>query len=115
MKNLPAILTAAGLFGIAALSMAAVAAPGTPRPQEKFKYATMVGCNTKDCHGADAAKGSPGLNEYSIWKAQDPHAKAFNTLYKKASKDMGAAMNIPNVTQSPKCVNCHSKVVPAEQ
>lgn len=113
MKTLPTLPLAA-LSAIAALSIAAVATPSTPRPQEKFKYASMVGCNTKDCHGADKAMGSPGLNEYSIWKAQDPHAKAFNTLYKKASKDMGAAMNIPNVTQSPKCVNCHSMIVPPE-
>jgi len=113
MKNLLATLTAAGLIAIAALSVAAVAAPTLPRPQEKYKYASMAGCNTKDCHGAEAAKGSPGLNEYTIWKAADPHAKAFTTLYKAPSKAMGAALNIAKVYESPKCLSCHSKIVDA--
>src|SRR5436190_6256726 len=113
MNNRLALLTGAGLLAVAALSVAAVATPVLPRPQEKFKYASMAGCNTKDCHGAEAAKGSPGLNEYTIWKAQDPHAKAFTTLYKAPSKAIGAAMNIPNVSQSAKCIVCHSKAVDA--
>ena len=113
MKNMLATLTAAGLLAVAALGVAAVAAPVSPRPQEKYKYASMAGCNTKDCHGAEAAKGSPALNEYTIWKAQDPHAKAFTTLYKAPSKAIGAAMNIPKVYESPKCLVCHSKVVDA--
>lgn len=114
MKNLLAPAVAAGLITIAVLGVAAAATPVTPRPaQEKYKYTSMAGCNTKDCHGAETAKGSPGLNEYTIWKAQDPHAKAFTTLYKASSKAMGKAMNIPNVTTSPRCVNCHSKIVDA--
>src|SRR5882672_9360844 len=103
MKNALAVATASGMLALAAFSVAAVAMPAPARPaQEKFKYASMAGCNTKDCHGADAAKGSPGLNEYTIWKAQDPHAKAFTTLYKTPSKAIGAAMNIANVSTSAK-------------
>ena len=113
MKNLFATLTAAGMVVGAALGVAAVAAPTLPRPQEKYKYASMAGCNTKDCHGAEAAKGSPGLNEYTIWKAADPHSKAFTTLYKAPSKAIGAALNIPKVFESPKCLGCHSKIVDA--
>src|SRR5260221_8172279 len=113
MKNALAILAAAGLIAIAALSVAAVASPTLPRPQEKYKYASMAGCNTKDCHGAESAKGSPALNEYTIWKASDPHAKAFTQLYKAPSKAIGAAMNIPKVYESPRCLICHSKIVDA--
>src|SRR5579862_384986 len=113
MKNLLAPLTAAGLLALSALGLAAAAAPSVPRPQEKFKYASMAGCNTKDCHGAEAAKGSPALNEYTIWKASDPHSKAFTTLYKAPSKAIGAAMGIPKVFDSPKCLGCHSRIVDA--
>lgn len=114
MKNLLIPLASAGMLLGAALGVAAVALPAAPRPaQDKFKYAGMAGCNTKDCHGSETAKGSPGLNEYTIWKAQDPHAKAFSTLYKAPSKAIGAAMNIPKVFESPKCLGCHSKVVDA--
>ncbi len=114
MKNLLIPLASAGMLLGAALGVAAVAVPAAPRPaQDKFKYAGMAGCNTKDCHGAEAAKGSPGLNEYTIWKAQDPHAKAFTTLYKAPSKAIGAAMKIDKITDSPKCLSCHSKIVDA--
>jgi hypothetical protein len=81
------------------------------RGQDAFRYATMARCNTKDCHGADAPKGSPALNEYGIWKSVDPHSKTFTTLYKAPSKAIGTAMTIAKVHESPKCLSCHTKVV----
>jgi hypothetical protein len=106
--------------GMAALLMsAALSAPASPRsprePREEFKYATMARCNTKDCHGAEAPKGSPALNEYTLWKANDPHSKAFTTLYKAPSKAIGAKMSIAKVHESPKCLSCHSKMVDPAQ
>ena len=81
------------------------------------KFTTMARCNTKDCHGATSPKGSPALNEYVLWKAKDPHSKTFTTLYKGPSKAMGLAMPtpIPKVAESPKCLTCHSKIVPPAQ
>jgi hypothetical protein len=115
MKKLTRALPAVVLAVAAAAGLAAFAAPPAP-PQEKneFKYAGIAGCSTKDCHGADAAKGSPGLNEYAVWKKEDPHAKTFTTLYKKPSVEMGKKMGLKKVTDSPRCVNCHSKIVPAD-
>lgn len=116
MKNMLIPFAAAVLILGAVLSAAARALPEAPRPpQDKFKYASMAGCNTKDCHGSETPKGSPALNEYTIWKASDPHSKAFTTLYKAPSKAIGTAMNIPKVFESPKCLTCHSKVVEAAQ
>lgn len=114
MKILAAIALPLALVPVASVWL--TAAPLRPRPaQEGFKYATMARCNTKDCHGADAPKGSPGLNEYNLWKSVDPHSKAFTTLYKAPSKAIGTAMGIAQVHASPKCLTCHSKVVAPEQ
>ena len=116
MKNMLIPFAAAVLILGAVLSAAARALPEAPRPpQDKFKYASMAGCNTKDCHGSEAPKGSPALNEYTVWKGSDPHSKAFTTLYKAPSKAIGTAMNIPKVFESPKCLTCHSKIVEAAQ
>lgn len=116
MKNILLPLAAAGILLVAALAVGAHPLPSAERPsQDKFKYASMAGCNTKDCHGSETPKGSPGLNEYTIWKASDPHSKAFTTLYKAPSKAIGAAMNIAKVFESPKCLSCHSKIVDASQ
>jgi hypothetical protein len=105
---------------VAAAAATALAVPGPPARPERgtrvdYKYATMARCNTKDCHGADAAKGSPALNEYNIWKSVDPHSKAFTTLYKAPSKAIGEKMSIAKVHESPKCLTCHSKVVDPAQ
>lgn len=102
----------AGIVTLSVTGVLAIAAPPAP-VQEKnaFKFAGLAGCSTKDCHGAEAPKGSPGLNEYAIWKKEDPHSKTFTTLYKAPSKAQGKALNIAKVHESPRCLSCHSKVV----
>lgn len=112
--NFPLRGAAIGLVLAVAAALPGAGFPRSPAPREPrddFKYASMARCNTKDCHGADAPKGSPALNEYTLWKASDPHSKAFTTLYKAPSKAIGAKMNIAKVHESPKCLSCHSKVV----
>jgi hypothetical protein len=114
MKKLLAIALPLAL--VPAASVWLTAEPLCPRPpQGGYKYATMARCNTKDCHGSETPKGSPGLNEYTLWKGADPHSKAFTTLYKAPSKAIGKAMGIEKVHESAKCLSCHSKVVPPEE
>lgn len=114
-RTIPATAAALLLSWAAVWALTPAGRPSSPGAQEKFKYASMAGCNTKDCHGAEAPKGSPALNEYVIWKAKDPHSKTFTTLYKAPSKAMGQKMGIAKVHESPKCLSCHSKVVPPDQ
>lgn len=114
-KAAPALVVVIGLT-LSVTAFFSAAAPSAPAQEKgEFKFTGIASCSTKDCHGADSAKGSPGLNEYAIWKKEDPHAKTFTTLYKAPSKAMGKAMGIAKVTDSPRCVNCHSKVVPPAQ
>jgi cytochrome c553 len=105
------------LFVTLFVTIAAFWPLSTAPAQDKaaFKYTGIASCSTKDCHGSDTPKGSPALNEYGIWKKEDPHSKTYTTLYKGPSKDMGKKMGIAKVTDSPRCVNCHSKVVPKEE
>jgi hypothetical protein len=114
MKNPAFRICGGALLVTLGLSALAASGPGFPvsiRGKDEPKFASMARCNTKDCHGADAAKGSPALNEYTLWKSVDPHSKAFTTLYKAPSKAIGAAMGIAKVHESAKCLSCHSKVV----
>jgi hypothetical protein len=118
MMNLTLRLSGVALLVTLGLSALAARGPGSPaaiRGRDEPKYASMARCNTKDCHGADAAKGSPALNEYTLWKAVDPHSKAFTTLYKAPSKAIGTAMGIAKVHESAKCLSCHSKIVEPAQ
>lgn len=82
-----------------------------PQDAGGLKYAGTKSCSTSDCHGADGPQGSPGLNEYKIWKKKDLHAKAFTNLYKKPSKAIAKAMGLKNASKSDACLVCHTKVV----
>ncbi|HEX7901057.1 MAG TPA: multiheme c-type cytochrome [Planctomycetota bacterium] len=112
MMNFMRAAAVAVVLALAAAGVSALAAGQAPA-QEKgaFKYAGIASCSTKDCHGSETPKGSPALNEYPVWKKEDPHSKTFTTLYKGPSKAMGTAMKIAKVTDSPRCISCHSKAV----
>lgn len=100
-------------LAILALAAAPWGAPRAGAPTSApFKYAGTKSCSTADCHGAEAPKGSPALNEYQVWKKDDAHSRAFNDLYKKDSKAIADAMKIKNASQSQKCMSCHTLVVP---
>src|SRR5688572_33161801 len=99
MMNFTRALAVAAALALAAAGVSAVASGSAPaQDKNAFKYAGIAGSSTKDCHGAEAAKGSPCLNEYVVWKKEDPHYKTFTTLYKAHSNAMSNAMNIATVT-----------------
>jgi hypothetical protein len=116
MMNLTRALAAVAALSLAAAGVSALASkPAAAQEKAAFKFSGIASCSTKDCHGAEAPKGSPGLNEYAVWKKDDPHSKTFTTLYKAPSKAMGKALNIAKVTDSPRCLSCHSKIVEPAQ
>lgn len=113
MKMLPRALVVLAAVTACVTGILALLAPPAPA-QEKaaFKFTGVASCSTLDCHGSATPKGSPALNESTIWKKADPHSKTFTTLYKGPSKEMGKAMNIAKVHESKRCLDCHSMVVP---
>lgn len=111
------LLALAGAVAAVAPAFALRPAPRPAKEKQDYKYTGIASCSTKDCHGAEMEKGSPGLDEYFTWKNKDPHAKTFTTLYKAPSKAMGKAMTPPElkVTDSKRCLSCHTKVVDPAQ
>jgi len=105
------VLCAAPLLLLATAASVPWEAPPAPTPRAPFKYAGTKSCATADCHGLAAAKGSPALNEYQVWKQQDSHARAFSDLYKKESKVIADALKIKNASQDKKCTSCHTLIV----
>ena len=81
------------------------------------KYTGPGGCAASSCHGSVTPKTVTRIfqNEYSIWIAQDKHAKAFSVLSNPVSVRMGKILNIGPPSQAPKCLACHALAVPAEQ
>ena len=111
-----------------ALTVAAVlTAPGMVVPQQVpappsgsvGKYNGPGGCAASNCHGSVKPKNVAGIriwqNEFSIWAAQDKHARAYSVLSNPVSIRMGKILKLeqpPN--KSEKCLVCHALYVPAD-
>jgi hypothetical protein len=83
------------------------------------KYNGPGGCAASNCHGSVKPRNVAGIqiwqNEFSIWAAQDKHARAYSVLSNPVSMRMGKILNLdqpPN--KSEKCLVCHALYVPAD-
>jgi AMIN domain-containing protein/cytochrome c554/c'-like protein len=104
------------------LSPPPAAAPGAaPLYAQKTAAAGLYngpgGCAASSCHGSVQPKTTTRIfqNEYTIWIAQDKHAKAFSVLRNNVSERIGRILNIGSPAKSPKCLVCHALYVPPEQ
>ena len=81
------------------------------------KYNGPGGCAASSCHGSVQPKTTTRIfqNEYTIWIAQDKHARAFSVLQNSVSQRIGKILNIGPPAQAAKCLVCHSLYVPPEQ
>jgi len=81
------------------------------------KYNGPGGCAASSCHGSVQPKTTTPIfqNEYTIWIAQDKHARAFSVLRNSVSERIGKILNIGLPAQASKCLVCHSLYVTPEQ
>ena len=88
------------------------------------KYNGPGSCAASSCHGSVQPKHlTPILqDEYSIWIAQDKHARAFAALSNPVSVRMGKILNTKCAdgkpcppSEAPKCLACHSLSVPPDE
>lgn len=96
------------------------AEPQSEYPQKTAavgKYNGPGGCAASSCHGSVQPKTTTRIyqNEYTIWIAQDKHARAFGVLRNPVSQRIGRILNIGPPDQAAKCLACHSLSVPAEE
>jgi hypothetical protein len=81
------------------------------------KYNGPGGCAASSCHGSVQPRTTTRVfqNEYTIWIAQDKHARAFSVLRNNVSERIGKILNIGTPAQAAKCLVCHSLYVTPEQ
>lgn len=67
-------------------------------------------CASSVCHGRAGAKDDSivAQNEYRIWAKYDRHARAYQTLKSAQSQTIARKMGIPDASQAPECLSCHS-------
>ncbi len=104
-------------FLLASLSSAQVRpretrqAPRSPQEQasEVGKFSGPGSCAASNCHGAVQPKTVARIaqNEYSIWAAQDKHARAYSVLSNSVSLRMAKILGLPDApNKSDRCLNC---------
>ena len=73
----------------------------------------VASCASSLCHGATRPLGEHPIrqDEYFVWQRQDPHARAYQTLYSPASREIGQALGLDAAT-APACLSCHSDAPP---
>ena len=81
------------------------------------KYNGPGGCAASSCHGSVQPKSTTHIfqNEYTIWIAQDKHARAFSVLQNNVSQRIGRILVIGSPAQAPKCLACHALYAPPDQ
>jgi len=108
------------LLGMTAFSTG----PGETAATPAGKYNGPGSCAASSCHGSVQPKHlTPILqDEYSIWIAQDKHARAFAALSNPVSVRMGKILNTKCAdgkpcppSEAPKCLACHSLSVPPDE
>jgi nitrate reductase cytochrome c-type subunit len=81
------------------------------QPGEVGKFSGPGSCAASNCHGGVQPKTVVRIaqNEYSIWAAQDKHARAYAVLSNPQSIRIGKILGLeqpPN--KSDKCLDCHA-------
>jgi hypothetical protein len=82
------------------------------------EYNGPGGCAASSCHGSVQPKTTTPIfqNEYTIWIAQDKHARAYGVLRNKVSERIGQTLNLGRPpSEAPRCLVCHSLYVSPEQ
>ncbi len=74
-------------------------------------------CGNSSCHEATQPWKVSAVtqNEYTQWKAHDPHAKAYAVLRGPLAKRIGEHLGIADVQKAGQCLDCHADNVPAAQ
>jgi cytochrome c554/c'-like protein len=80
-----------------------------------LKFNGANSCKGSGCHNKAGDKAPPaeGLHELTIWKAKDLHAKSFEDLSNKDSKEITGKLKIADAAKSDKCLSCHALNVAA--
>lgn len=106
-------------LGVAAslmLAAGSAAAQATPRVAGDA-HLGVASCAGSTCHGAAVPwRNSPVLqNEFVTWQKQDRHAQAYKSLTSEAGRRIAANLGLPNASEAPLCLGCHTDFVPPGQ
>jgi hypothetical protein len=110
-------LLAVALLALLAMGQTQSAPLYPQKPVAAGMFNGPGGCAASSCHGSVQPRTTTRIfqNEYTIWIAQDKHARAYSVLQDSVSERIGKILNIGPPARASKCLVCHSLDVPPEQ
>ena len=74
------------------------------------RHLGVAACSSALCHNAVAPWRQSGarLDEYRVWRRDDPHARAFEVLRSEAGQRIGQRFGAATPEQAAVCLNCHA-------
>ena len=111
------ILAALSMQGGAVLADTFPRTPPLPQ-QDAAHHVGATTCAGSSCHGISQSwqrlRGSSvAQNEYSIWKYNDRHSRAYETLRSPASARIATNLGLESAHTASVCLNCHADNVPS--
>src|SRR5690606_15719569 len=106
------------LLVLLALSpIVAMAAPSAVSAIESHKHLGVASCSNSVCHGASQPFRDSNVlpNEFAVWQAFDPHAKAWQTLRSEASRAIARKLGIGDPADAKVCLDCHADSIAADK
>src|SRR5271157_3606617 len=100
---------------LSAVALAAVVLAVSASAQQVGQYSGPGSCAASNCHGSVTPRTATPIrqNEYSIWAAQDKHARAYSVLSNPVSLRIGKILKLPaSPNQENKCRVCHTLDIP---
>jgi hypothetical protein len=73
-----------------------------------IRATATASCSGRSCHGGDSGEDGPRKgSEYARWELADPHARAYDTLHGKKSKEIMGRLG-GEAHADARCLACHS-------
>lgn len=124
-----ALLMGAALFAaVATVEMAASddrpVSPTLPAPAGVRRVVGSASCSASACHGSiqpfDQSSSPIFRNEHTTWICDDPHSRAYQTLFSDRSKFMSQALAAEDASpipahEDPRCLACHTTPRPQDE
>ena len=115
------VCSAVCLLSLAAAAATTAGQRAAPPEVPQYAEAVHVGpttCAGSSCHGTSQAwqrlQGSDvAQNEHRIWRREDPHAGAYQTLRSARSQRIAENLGLEDAHTADVCLDCHADNVPS--
>lgn len=110
MRNIQGNIAEILLKSLQILALSSVMIWPMAASADPAKAVGAMTCGSSTCHSAEKPwpNSSVTQQEFVVWTAQDPHAKAYQTLTGQRAQNISRQLGLGDATEARLCLSCHS-------